>query len=72
MKNINTTATTTVTMTNSYARLVADIRKYNTLTFDEEVELCAEYRTASEARRQAETCQRKSAFYLVRGKEVHP
>lgn len=53
MKNINTTATTTVTMTNSYARLVADIRKYNTLTFDEEVELCAEYRTASEARREA-------------------
>jgi len=53
MKNINTTATATVTMTDSLARLVADIRRYNTLTQDEEAELCSEYKIAEGARKEA-------------------
>lgn len=52
MKIINTTAAATVTMTNSYARLMADIRKYNTLSLEEETELFAEYRTADDARKE--------------------
>ena len=52
MKIIDTNATATVTMTNSLARLVADIRQYKTLTNEEETELCSEFKTADDARKE--------------------